>query len=170
MFFLPILIHGQTCENAFIHGTLTSMTAVNAGAIEAVVVAMRAHATSEGLQARACGVQLRNITSSIADNMLRTKHAGALEAAVAALRQHSGSINMREQACLALRNLTGGKVENTAWAGKAGDVEAMVAAMRKHAGIPKVQRLACVALYFSIVHNASGEQDLSGRRRCEGGC
>jgi len=60
--------------------------AAAAGAVEAVVAAMRAHPRSEGVQHRACDA-LGHMTFRNADNQTRAGNAGALIAVVAAMRQ-----------------------------------------------------------------------------------
>ena len=75
-----------------------------AGGVETVVAAMRAHASSAGVQQQACGA-LRNLSAGNAENKTVIGNAGGVEAVVAAMRAHASSAGVQEQARGALRIL-----------------------------------------------------------------
>eukprot|EP00232_Nephroselmis_pyriformis_P029495 CAMPEP_0182853632 /NCGR_PEP_ID=MMETSP0034_2-20130328/803_1 /TAXON_ID=156128 /ORGANISM="Nephroselmis pyriformis, Strain CCMP717" /LENGTH=286 /DNA_ID=CAMNT_0024984411 /DNA_START=92 /DNA_END=949 /DNA_ORIENTATION=- len=101
--------------------------AAEAGAVEAVVAAMRAHGGSADVQEWACSALLC-ISFGISANRVRAAEAGAVEAVVAAMRAHGGSTQVQKRACHALDNLTRDSPAFWARAAEAGAVEAVVAA------------------------------------------
>jgi hypothetical protein len=113
-----------------------------AGGVEAVVAAMRAHASDARVQERGCWA-LESLVYSNAENRTRAGAAGGVEAVVAAMRAHASDARVQEHGCWALRNLGSNNAENKKRAGAAGGVEAVVAAMRAHASDARVQERGC---------------------------
>ena len=75
----------------------------SAGAIEAVVAAMRAHASNAGVQEQGCRA-LINLTNNDA-NQVKAGSAGAIDAVVAAMRAHASSASVQEQGKIVLDRL-----------------------------------------------------------------
>ena len=71
--------------------------AVDAGAIEALVVAMHGHVGSAGVQERAC-TALYFIIKGNDENKLRARNAGAKASAEAALKIHHATENVLTEA------------------------------------------------------------------------
>ena len=105
-----------------------------AGAVEAVVAAMRAHTLSEGVQRWAC-VVLSRMTLDNAENQTRAGNAEAVEAAVAALLAHP---QIRAAVESALSAITLDNVANQTRA-----VHSLVAHMRGNLGDEALQTRAC---------------------------
>ena len=111
--------------------------AAEAGVIEAVVEAMRAHRQEENVQAHSCRA-LSNVCAgddaAAAARKQRAAAAGAIEEVVAALRAHVQVADVQMHVCCALSNVCFG--DNDAAearrhrAGAAGGLEEVVAAMR----------------------------------------
>jgi DNA-binding GntR family transcriptional regulator len=76
----------------------------NAGAIEAVVTAMSAHARNVEVQRYGCGA-LWSITADNAENKIKAGSAGAIEAVVAAMRTHAGHAGVQERSRAVLGHL-----------------------------------------------------------------
>jgi hypothetical protein len=119
--------------------------AVDAGAIDAVLAAMRAHCHRHGdVSFQACGALYalwRNKSyQQIAGD------AGAIDAVLVAMRAHPGNEIVQDAACWALWSMTSNHEENAAKAGTAGASEIVVAAMQAHPGNAPVQVSACAAL------------------------
>eukprot|EP00218_Dolichomastix_sp_CCMP3274_P002825 CAMPEP_0170162002 /NCGR_PEP_ID=MMETSP0033_2-20121228/76878_1 /TAXON_ID=195969 /ORGANISM="Dolichomastix tenuilepis, Strain CCMP3274" /LENGTH=365 /DNA_ID=CAMNT_0010399627 /DNA_START=15 /DNA_END=1109 /DNA_ORIENTATION=- len=112
-------------------------TAGAAGAVEAVVAALRVHGSSAAVQTWGCWA-MGYLTANNDENKRTAGAAGAVEAVVAALRVHGSSAAVQEQGCGAMRNLTAND-ENKRTAGAAGAVEAVVAALRVHGSSAAVQ-------------------------------
>ena len=77
----------------------------SAGAVEAVIAAMRAHASNAGVQEPGCGA-LRSMTVN-ADNQVKAGRAGAVEAVVAAMRAHASNAGVQEHGGVVLGRLKG---------------------------------------------------------------
>jgi hypothetical protein len=131
----------------------------NAGAIEAVVAAMRAHADSARLQVIACMVLCAHVCPTCVlgapceVNILRARNAGALEAAVAALRRHTDR-KVQISVCSLLQILPYSSEESRTIAASAGAIEAVVEAMRVHPKSGQMQLHAYQALYAITIDNA----------------
>ena len=88
--------------------------AVAAAAIEAVVAAMKAHASHAGIQNSGGCWALGRILKA-AENQLKVAAAGGIEAAVAAMKAHAGEdINVQRSGCVTLSSIA------TATEGKGG--------------------------------------------------
>ena len=103
------------------------MKAGGAGAIEAVVAALRAHGANAAVQEQGCRA-LVNLCSN-ADNRVKAGGAGAIEAVVAALRAHGANAAVQEFGCLALVYICWTRSELRARARAAGAVPALEAAV-----------------------------------------
>jgi len=80
---------------------LNRTEAASAGAIEAVVAAMRGHVQSAELQARACRV-LGNLSYGNAEKSeirIDAGNAGATEAVVVSMRGHPEDLMLQQNAC-----------------------------------------------------------------------
>ena len=138
--------------------------AAEAGALEAVAAAMRAHPKEAGVQVNACGALLtivRGLDDGVASRRQRATEAGALEAVVAAMRAHPQEAGVQQAACGALNNTVLGADDGVASrrqrAAEAGALEAAVAAMRE----ADVQQDACRALRNIVL----GADDGAASRR-----
>ncbi len=132
-----------------------------AGAVEAVVAALRAHSANAAVQEQGCWA-LRNICCNNADNQAKAGGAGAVEAVVAALRTHSANAAVQEQGCRALCNLCTDSADNKAKAGGAGAIEAVVAVLRAHGANLSVQEQGCAALVNLCCDNADNKVKAAG--------
>ena len=103
-----------------------------AGAVEAVVAVMRAHAEAVGVQENGCEA-LRNMAADNPENRARSRVAGAVEAVVAAMRAHKFYVLLQENGFGALYTMSVDSHENQARARAAGAPEAVASAMRTHA-------------------------------------
>jgi uncharacterized membrane protein YgcG len=121
-------------------------TAVDAGAIEAVVAALRSHAAYHQIQFVALGALLLLMALDPV-RQARAAAAGATAAAVNALKRHADVSEVVCYACNLLANTTCNDAKNAAKAGAAGAIQAVVAAMGNHPQDQNVQRLACSALH-----------------------
>ena len=117
----------------------------SAACFPAVVVAMRARASSAPVQEYGCQA-LCNMTHNNTDNKVKAGSAGAIECVVAAMRAHAGHAGVQEHGCRALICLTSNNADNKVKAGSAGAIECVAAAMRAHAVHAGVQELAAAAL------------------------
>ncbi len=96
------------------------MLAGKAGAIDAVVAAMRAHIGNARVLKNACGAMCNICGSNGAfafpcilhlswdaegENHVLAVKAGAIDAVLAAMRTHVGDAGVSEQACVAMRNI-----------------------------------------------------------------
>jgi hypothetical protein len=119
-------------------GVLTAEgTAFNAaGGCEALVAAMRSHASVAKLQTEACRA-LRTLSRSD-EGRAAALAAGSADAMVAALRAHPSVAGVQEQGCVAVGYLVFSD-EGVAEVLAAGGAEAVVGAMRAHVGVAGVQ-------------------------------
>lgn len=127
--------------------------ATDAGAIEAAVPGMRAHACNAAVQDQACRL-LRNVTcpdDSVGGNRKqRATDAGAIEVVVAAMLRHPQAANVQHQGSASLRNICA-SVDDAAATRKqraynAGAIQAVVTAMRNHPTDSNVQEQGSWAL------------------------
>jgi hypothetical protein len=79
-------------------------SAVNAGAIEAIVLGMRMHPRSIAVQEWACRA-LGNFVCIVDDSRIKAGAAGVIEAVIASLRTHLNEMNVQKWGCLALVHL-----------------------------------------------------------------
>mmetsp|Transcript_20615 Transcript_20615/g.33427 ORF Transcript_20615/g.33427 Transcript_20615/m.33427 type:complete len:187 (-) Transcript_20615:402-962(-) len=122
------------------NSTEMATRAGNAGAIEALVAAMRGHARSEIVQELGCNA-LFDLSIGSTENATRAVNAGAVEAMVAAMRGHAGSQGVQEQACVALYHLIAlNYPENIKRALRAGAKKLAKAAMTAHSGNSEVTK------------------------------
>ncbi|KAG8462613.1 hypothetical protein KFE25_004589 [Diacronema lutheri] len=144
------LIH--VCSGTDAAGPARKQRATKAGALEAVVAAMRAPAAHSGVQKQACWALGNLCVSTDVAGLARARQAvedGALEAVTAAMRAHAEHSGVQQQACWALANVCAGNdAAGLARARQAaeGALRAVVAAMRAHAEHLGVQEQACTAL------------------------
>ena len=117
----------------------------SATCFQAVVAAMRAHASSAPVQEYGCQA-LCNMTYNNVDNKIKAGSAGAVECVAAAMRTHAGHAGVQEHGCWALTSMTSVNDDNSVKAGSAGAIECVAAAMRTHAGHAGVQVQAAAAL------------------------
>ena len=128
--------------------------AAEAGALEAVVEAMRAHPQAAGVQHEGCAA-LVLVCLGMDGAGLARKHsaveAGALEAVVGAMWAHPQAEGVQQEGCAALLSLCCGRVDAVDLAHKqraaeAGALEAVVAAMWAHLQAASVQWQGCAVL------------------------
>ena len=130
------------------------VAAGEAGAIEAVVAAMRAHGSNAEVQKQGCWA-LENMACD-AENKVKAGSAGAIEVVVAAMRAHASNAGVQQRGCGALMNMTFND-ENKVKAGSAGAIESVVAAMRAHGSNAGVQQRGCWALKNMTCKNAENK-------------
>ena len=118
--------------------------AVDAGAVAAVIAAMRAHAGVSGVAHRGCRALL-NI-ASIPAGALAAIDAGAPTAVVAAMRAHAGVSGVAQYGCWALLNIAFLPAGQQA-AIDAGAPAAIVASMRVQVNVSEVAMFGCEALH-----------------------
>ena len=151
----------------------SEQAAVEAGAIEAVVEAMRAHPQVAGVQEYGCSA-LACVTfgddAAGGARSQRAANAEAIEAVVEALRWPW--VNVKRQGCCALSNFCGGgdaaAPARRQKAAAAGALEEVVAAMRAHPQMTIVQADGCRAL-VSICRGGSGVRARRQRATQAGG-
>lgn len=136
---------------------LNQALAVEVGAVEVVVTAMRAHGGAACLQQKACYALRCLIIESPANQALAIE-AGVVEAVVAAMRAHGDDGGVLEWAGRLLFGLACDSVANQVRVTEAGGIDALmamrspggvdgvVAAMHEHGGSAWVQEQACAAL------------------------
>ena len=147
----------------------SEQAAAEAGAIEAVVAAMRAHPQEEGVQENGCcalaDMCCGDDAAAAVARRQRAAAAGAIEEVVAALRAHPQEEGVQENGCLVLGNMCFGNDAAAAArkqrAAAAGAIEEVVAAMRAHPQEEDVQENGC----FALRGICSGGSGLRGRRR-----
>ena len=122
--------------------------AVNAGAVEAVVMAMRLHPHSALLNDKACR-QLYIFMRDNGESAARAGKVGAVEDVVAAMLRHADctSTMVQTHACFALDHLVKGNAQNTIRAGLAGAIEAVKTTIHRHASNEQVQQKARETLF-----------------------
>lgn len=127
--------------------------ATDAGAIEAALPGMRAHAGDANVQDQACRL-LRNITcpdDSVGGNRKqRATDSGAIEVVVAAMLRHPQEAKVQHQGSAALRNICA-SIDDAAAARKqrafnAGAIQVVITAMRNHPTDSNVQEQGSWAL------------------------
>ena len=131
-------------------------TAAEAGAFEAVVVAVWAHPQVASVQRHSCRALSNGCIVSNAAGQARKQRAGAagaLEAVVAAMQAHWQDVGMLERGCAVLNNMVCHPFGSDATvqarkqrAGAAGALEAVVAAMQAHRQVVGIQHMGCKAL------------------------
>eukprot|EP00964_Phaeocystis_antarctica_P072502 scaffold44360_cov58-Phaeocystis_antarctica.AAC.1 len=127
--------------------------ATEAGMVEAVVEATRAHPLVAGVQEQGClalAFVCCGFDAAAGARRQRAADAGAIEAAVNALRAHPQELNVQKWACRALAKVCVGDdaagLARSQRAAEAGAIEAAVAAMRAHPQAADVQEEGCRAL------------------------
>jgi hypothetical protein len=133
--------------------------AVAAGAIEAVVAALRAFPTYHQIQFVALGVLLKLMALDPA-RQARAAAAGANTAAIDALKLHAHDVEITVYACNVLSNATCDHAANAATAAADGALQAVIAAMGAHSGVEEMQRVGCCAL-----HNLTCSNDTPANRQ-----
>ena len=120
---------------------------VDAGAVSALVAALKAHPSVAAVAEKACGA-LQRITAFPADREAAVS-AGAVPAVVAALKAHPSVAAVAERACGALQRITAITVIPACQedAASAGAVPALVAALKAHPSVAAVAEQACGALW-----------------------
>jgi len=96
------------CAGGDAAGRVREQRAVDAGAIEAVVDAMRAHPQAAGVQEQACKVLINVCAGGDAAVRARSQRAaaaGAIEAVVEAMRAHPQVEGVQEYGCWVLNNV-----------------------------------------------------------------
>ena len=131
--------------------TQERQAAADAGAVAAVVAALRAHAASAGVQQWGCRALGNVCTGTDAAGVARKQaaaDAGAVAAVVAALRAHAASAGVQEEWCYALANVCAGTdaagLARRQAAADAGALDAVITA--RESSIEAVQRAAAAAL------------------------
>jgi hypothetical protein len=125
--------------------------AVTAGALESVVVAMRADPTSRMMQCAGCHC-IGAMAKSDANVRSRAIQAGAIEVVLTAMRMHESNILLIRAACPALRFLYGfervvkGSTEARAHAAAA--VSAVLHVLHAHRDDAPVQHEGCMVLHI----------------------
>jgi len=130
----------------------SEQAAAEAGAIEEVVTAMRAHPQEEGVQKDGCSA-LANMCfgddAAAAARRQRAAAAGAIEEVVAAMRAHPQEEKVQEKSCSALANMCSGGSGVRARrrrATQAGGRTVALAAMQAHPEHDGVQRIGQLVL------------------------
>ena len=136
---------------------------VNAGACEAVVAAMKAHASSERVTEAGCAATRR--LADIADLGLILGAVGACQVVTAALRCHAASEAVARAGCGAVIVLVDKCPANAKTLCAEGVCEAAVAVMRAHAGIQSVVLNGCKA-----VRSLAFSEDCRTRLVAAGAC
>jgi hypothetical protein len=133
------------------------MKAIHAGAIEAILQALRAHADEARVQEYGCRA-LGNISEGhIAAISARSSRlvCDGMKAAVAALNAHYADANVMRHACGVLHHLMTGPGALRVEAGKIGAVTAVAAALRAHPADAFVQQHGCNALACLCVETSA---------------
>jgi hypothetical protein len=117
------------------HGELANKTTVvAAGAIAAVVAAMKAHRSSASVQERSCWA-LRNLALGDSKRQDAVLEAGGLVATIIAMRSHLDVAEVQAEGCALLGNVSSGAAGREAFIGTLlamGAATTAVAAMRAH--------------------------------------
>eukprot|EP00964_Phaeocystis_antarctica_P026839 scaffold15104_cov59-Phaeocystis_antarctica.AAC.3 len=150
----------------------SGQAAVEAGALEAVVEAMRAHPGDESVQEQGCCTLAFICCGLGAAELARAAEAGAIEAVVAAMRAHP-QVDVQEQGCRALASMCGGFDEaglaRSQRAAEAGAIELVVDAMRAHPLVTDVQEAGCLALANACGSGASAAVSARRQRAAQAG-
>jgi hypothetical protein len=117
--------------------------AVQAGAVEACVVALAAHPDMVPILNQAVWA-LRNMAMH-SHNLTNAQRASALKAVVAAMQRHPQEEGIARLGCGVIMFITYRAMDDTT-AGSCGCIQAVVAAMRTHTGCTELQTHACSAL------------------------
>jgi hypothetical protein len=130
--------------------------AVQAGLMECVLAALKAHANDVSVQERGCWALCRLLTDAPA-HKARAASAGAAPLLLAALRQHAGDAEVAENALLALSALSGdaGGVTRICAANGIADV---AAAMARRPSAPLIQRSCSNLLINCTVNDPARKQ------------
>jgi len=142
------MVNGSDDEMAYAMRRLEA-----AGAIEATVAALQAHAQSLEMHERGFGL-LCDMSSGdddlIADQLQRMVEAGVIEAVVSGLRAHAACAKVQEDGFVVLCNLSGGigpdTDERARLMASAGAIEVIVTGLREHAGSVELQERGFGAL------------------------
>ncbi|KAJ1479050.1 armadillo-type protein [Baffinella frigidus] len=121
--------------------------------MEAVLEAMQAHGSSEGVQAHGCMV-LGGLTLRNDDNKVAIREEGGIEAVLKAMDEHGSSADVQGRGCLALGNLAAGNAANRVAIAEKGGVKSVLKAMEAHGSSADVQRYGCWALARFACGNA----------------
>jgi len=142
---LNLELQVQGCRTLLITAINTNgqIIAGAAGAIEAVVNAMKAHPNSETCHGYGCWA-LTNMIHYM-DNNIRAGAAGAIEAVVNAMVIYPYRKNVQYYGCEFLGKIAA-NVNNNIRVGTAGAVEVVVKAMNGHPGYMEFQHIGCCAL------------------------
>jgi hypothetical protein len=129
-------------NNTALQGHMASMAA--AGAVEAVVAALRAHTAHLAVQEGGLAV----LANMAADTDVRAKlvRVGAVQLAVATARAHSAHTGVQRIAVLLIHNSTLDVDAHKALAGSVGAIEAVVAATQTHRSHEDIQQMGCWTL------------------------
>jgi hypothetical protein len=124
-----------------------------AGAIPAVVRALRLHPASAGVQGSCC-TALTELCQVDTHNAVAACSEGAIALIAAAMRAFHGDdqANVQTRACLALRDIISTTAAQDA-ARTAGAVEAVVLALHAHPANPVVQFAGCATLVGMVYRN-----------------
>jgi hypothetical protein len=136
-----------------VHSVAAARVAVGAGAIDAVVSAMRRHATSVAVQAQGCGA-LRPLYDGFTPRSY-TVDAALLDVVLAAMQRHADSPLVQARGCALLRRRLRERNDGSAGAVigvVATVVDVVVSSMRRHGASAEVQEHGCAAL-CSIANN-----------------
>ena len=160
----------KACKRLEVLGRLGggAQAAGDAGALEAVVAAMRAHSDVADVQVAGCIALCAVSNGDDAAGLARKQRAveaGAIEEVVAALRVHPQVALVQETGCGALGNVCWGEdaaaLSRHQRAAAAGAIEEIVAAMRAHAQVVEVQERGCCTLLILC----RGSDDAAARTR-----
>lgn len=130
-------------KNAALGDDSNRVAATEAGAIDALLDAMRGHALSAPVQEQACWA-IKNLAVN-ATNQERLAEMGAIQDVLGAMRALPRHAAVQEQACWALRILAF-RQENNQMVADEGGVQAVIDAMKMHVSNAGVQETCCGAL------------------------
>ena len=130
-----VQVWGASTLGHLSHGELGNKeTVVAAGAIAAIVAAMKAHKPSASLQERSCWA-LRNLALGDSKRQDAVLEAGGLVTAITAMRTHLDIAEVQAEGCALLGNLSSGAAGRDAFIGTLlamGAATTAIAAMRAH--------------------------------------